>query len=75
MKYQTAVAIFQNYVIRVPKWLHYFPLNIQAWWFFHMLVDEIPHESKLRETKLLVQEMCKNVGIFFCVNTTFHNLS
>jgi len=65
MKDQTAVAVFQNHVIRVPEWLHYFPLNIQARSFFHMLIGEIPHESKLRDTKLLVQEMCKNVGILF----------
>lgn len=71
MKYQAAVVVFQNYVIRVPEWLHYFPPSMQAWWFFHMLVGEIPHESKLRDTKLLVQEMCKNAGIFFPVQILF----
>lgn len=44
-----------------------FSIYIQAWWFFHMLTGEIPHESKPKDTKSLVQEVCKNVGIFFLV--------
>lgn len=71
VKYQPAVAVFQNYVSSFAEQLHYLPLNMQA---FHVLTAEIPHESKLRDTKVLAQEMCKNGAFFSCVNTLFHNL-
>lgn len=71
VKYQPAVAVFQNYVSSFAEQLHYLPLNTQA---FHVLTAEIPHESKLRDTKVLAQEMCENGAFFSCVNTLFHNL-